>query len=186
MFAPGGFVERQPVRYAVRGLRRSGFDPVVAKYPTHDLAGAVKFATDLAKRNPRAYALGFSAGGTLAQNLAARGLVKRTVSVGSPGNLRKWDTNPSFWGYGDGATSQWDLVGATRRERWRASPDRLYRNRGPHRRSLVIHSRDDGMVPFEQAQEMARLSGGRLREAQGFHGSYFKSSMPRAIRFFRR
>lgn len=172
LFAPGGFGWRQPIGFARRAVRAAGMRPVVARYPVNDMYGAVKYARALARQNPGAHALGFSAGGALAAGLAARNLVDRAVTVNAPSNLRRLDLG-NYWE---------DVVGADRRERWRSSPTRMFRRNGPHRHTLVIQSRDDELVPFDQAQELAALSGGRLRTMAGTHGD-FENAMPRALRY---
>lgn len=184
IFPPGGFIERQPVRYAKQAARDSGLRPVVAKYPLHDLPRAVAYSMRFVQHHPHASAIGFSAGGILVADLAAYGMVDRAVSVGAPSNLVRWDCNPSYFGDSD-ATSHWDLVPATLRERRAASPTTAFRHFGPHPDLLTIHSRDDGIVPFGQAERLARLSGGPLVEETGVHGSYFESAATRSMGWLR-
>lgn len=181
LFAPGGFLERQPIGYAKRALRDAGYKPLAARYPTHDLVGADRYAQRFALQHPRArIAVGFSAGGTLAANLAARGLVDRAVTVSAIGDLARWcGDGPEARRYFEGE------LGATMADRRRLSPNRLFRKYGPHRKMLIIHSPADWFVPFGQAERMAELSGGRLRAVTGGHG-VFEQQMPRILRYLGR
>jgi hypothetical protein len=173
VFAPGGFSWRQPVGWLRRGLDDAGFKPIMAEYPLRDLLGADRYARQLAKEHPRSYAVGLSAGGTLAANLAARDLVTRTVTVSAPSNLRRVPWEDDYW----------DKINATPWERWRISPTRTFRIQGPHRRMLILHSPDDWLVPWDQAEEMAGVSGGRLRAGlPGGHGDW-ASELPRIVRY---
>lgn len=179
VFPPGGFIERQPVGYARHALHDAGYRPIVARYPTHDLPGAVKYSARLAERHPHADAIGFSAGGVLVADLAAYGLIDRAVTVGAISDLVRWDINPSYFGDST-ATSHWDLVPASLRERRCASPKTAFREMGPHP-MLVVHSPDDGMVPFREARQLTHESHGELVRAEGAHGAYFEDSMGAAV-----
>lgn len=191
VFAPGGFASRQPTDYAEDALAAAGFEPVVGEYPVNDirtsghlqpgvLDDSLAYAIDLAESLPGAHAIGFSAGASLVANLAARDLVERAVVVSGPSNLRKLHIATSLT---DDDDSWWtDIVGVDRDERWRCSATKAFLAEGHHRRTLICHARDDNLVPFEQAEEMRDVSGGRLRAYTGGHG-IFQKVMPRALRF---
>ena len=93
LLAAGGFVTHEPIRAPDTPCRRE----VVVAYPTRDLAGAWRHTRRVALRHPGAYAVGESAGGTLALNLAARGLVRGAVVLGAPTRLVGWPPIPGYW-----------------------------------------------------------------------------------------
>lgn len=169
LFAPGGFGVRQPIGFARRAVRDAGLEPVMAEYPLNDVSAAVNYSRRLAKEHPGSHALGFSAGGMLAANLAARDLVDRIVTVNAitAPNRLGWD------GY-------WRDMGVGHLELLRASPVMEFRERGPHRQTLVMHADDDELIPFEQAEWLRDTSGGRLRRFEGTHGA-FEAATPSAV-----
>jgi fermentation-respiration switch protein FrsA (DUF1100 family) len=111
---------------------------------------AVRFATNEATRAHPAdrpvFAYGESAGGTLAEMLALRGLVPAAVAVGGISDLTSWrEENEPYW----------DAIGLpTVADRQTASP--LHQHTPRRGRLLLLHSLDDETVPFEQSARLAQ------------------------------
>jgi dienelactone hydrolase len=152
---------------------RRGFRASELTVPVRDLPGAVRAAQVAARRGGsfgrRVYAFGLSAGGTLAALLAVEGQVDGAVAVAAPTNLLDWAPGGAAarerW---RNAAAYWREVGATRPERRAASPvHQVTRRAAP---LLLLHSREDEIVPFAQARALQREHPlARLRRLRGHH-----------------
>jgi acetyl esterase/lipase len=148
-FHPGGFVlgsasdpGNAPIchEFAARGYRTR-----VVDYPLRDLPGAVAAARAAAARHhTRTFAIGDSAGGTLAALLAADGTVDGAATFAAPTDLLTWPDDPSAW----------REIGATRGDRVAASPYRQVTRL--HSPMLVMHDPHDLVVSFDQALRLTR------------------------------
>lgn len=125
------------VEYAAQGWRA-----VSIGYPLRDLPAAYYTVKQEALRyGRRAYAVGFSAGGTMATWLAARGMVRAAVNFGGPVDLRR--------SFGD----QRELWKTDDLARW--SPTRAMRQR--HDRKLKMRSIAGADDPFLNSGQRALL-----------------------------
>jgi dipeptidyl aminopeptidase/acylaminoacyl peptidase len=129
----------------------AGFVTHYLDYPLGDLPAAVRAARAEARRlrarfGAAVYAYGSSAGGTLAAILAGDGLVNAAVAKAPPSDLVTWS-----WPL--------EMFGPDYHERIRANPGavrRLSPLRRPARRPLlVVHGRQDSVVPFEMSEAFA-------------------------------
>jgi acetyl esterase/lipase len=148
-FHAGGFFEGRasdPDNLVVCGeLAARGFRARVVEYPLRDLPGAVRAADAAAARHrSRVYAVGDSAGGTLAALLAVRGRVDGAVAFAAPTDLLSWPAEAGWWG----------RFGATHAERRAASPYRRVTRRSAP--LLLMHDPRDIVVPFGQSERLAR------------------------------
>lgn len=166
---PGGFLlgsSSQQDKLA-RTYVRAGYNVRSLAYPLNDYRGAVRYSRKAAlaarRRGRKVFAVGESAGGTLATDLALRGIVNGAVAVGAPTDFRRWYPK--------------QLPGMTR-EKYReqikmsnpakASP--ITRARSPRRSDLLLfHSTQDETVDFGQSERFAHRSGAMLRELRGPH-----------------
>jgi acetyl esterase/lipase len=147
-FHPGGFVQGEAAdpgnvevcnEFAARGYLTR-----VVEYPLDDLPGAVGAARAAAREHRPDFAVGASAGGTLAALLAVEGRVDGAVTWAAPTDLLTWQQDPA----------QKRELGASRRDRADASP---YRHVTPRAAPiLVMHDPADSVVPFEQATRFAK------------------------------
>jgi acetyl esterase/lipase len=159
-FHPGGFLDgsaSDPANLVVcRELAARGFRARVVDYPLRDLPGAVRAANAAAAgQRSRVYALGDSAGGTLAALLAVRGRVDGAAAFAGPSDLLTWPAEAGWWG----------RFGATRAERRAASPYRRVTGRSVP--LLLMHDPRDIVVPFGQSERLARkLPRARLVRAR--------------------
>jgi alpha-beta hydrolase superfamily lysophospholipase len=129
------------------------------EYPLRNYFGALRVSERAARwrRGRPVYAVGWSSGGNLAAMLAARGEVDGAVAVAAPSNLLTWQ-HDSYWH---------DLVPLTRRQRRLASPVYCYER--SRTRLLLMHSREDTVVPYRQSVALARRAHARLVPLEGDH-----------------
>jgi dipeptidyl aminopeptidase/acylaminoacyl peptidase len=158
-----------------KAFARHGFEALSVEYPLKDYFGSLRVAERAAawRRRQPVYAVGWSAGGNLAAMLAARGEVTGAVAVAAPTNLLTWQDD-SYWH---------DLVPLTRRQRREASPVYCYRR--SRTRLLLMHSRDDTVVPYRQSVDLARRAHARLVALSGDHLADH-SALRRSIRWVER
>ncbi len=156
-----------------RTLARRGFRAVNLVYPLHDLPGAVRATLREVRRERRSgrrvFAVGLSAGGTLAELAAVEGKVDGAVAVAAPTDLLTWAPGGPVAGqHWSSPAAYWRDVGATRAQRRAASP--LRRAAGHAAPLLLFHSSDDEVVPIAQARALAKhVPGARLRDLRGRH-----------------
>jgi len=163
----GGFVVTTSPSYRrarCRPFTTAGFDVVALAYPINDYAAALRFTTDQATRARRAgrpvMIYGESAGATLAEMLAVRGVVPAAAAVAGISDLTNWREDKQPY---------WDAIKLpTLLARRDASP---LHQIGPHPgRLLLLHSLDDESVPFEQSARLAqRLPSASLGVLSGSH-----------------
>jgi acetyl esterase/lipase len=133
-----------------------GYETRVVEYPLNDLPGAVRAARSAARQHHADFAVGDSAGGTLAALLAVDGTVGGAATFAAPMDLLTWPEDPG----------RWRPLGASRRERAAASPYRnISRQAAP---MLVMHDPGDVVVHFDQATRFVRrLDSARLVRVHG-------------------
>ena len=160
-FYAGGFVTGQASDPANVGLCHEfaarGYRTRVVEYPLADLPGAVRAARAAARRHRTpTYAVGGSAGGTLAALLAVEGAVEGGVTWAAPTDLLTWP--PDRAGRRE--------LRATRRERIAASP---YHQVTPRAVPLLLmHDPRDRVVAFDHATRLAeRAPTARVRRVRG-------------------
>lgn len=130
----------------------AGFVPHYLSYPLDDLPGAVLAARAAARElrgsyGPNVYAYGTSAGGTLAAILAGDGLVAAAVAKAPPSDLVGWD-----WPLRTYGLDYYERIGLGSEEaRYRLSPLR----RPANRPLLLVHGRNDRIVPIAQSEAFA-------------------------------
>jgi acetyl esterase/lipase len=125
-----------------------GYDVDVVAYPVWDIPGAEASAVEAAASAPAApvFALGESAGGTLAEWLAVHGDVKAAVSVAGISDLSTWATsNDSYWARFNNNT------GMTLAQRAAASPLEAVRGATAPAPLLMFSSPADTVVPYQQS-----------------------------------
>ena len=151
-FPAGAFYLPDPVRAAqlCRYYAAAGYVGVAGNYPLLDVGAAVRYGRDLARRSRRngapLFAVGESAGGTIALDLAVAGEVDAAVAVAAPSNLLTWSPGNSAYWHG--------ALHIDRSARRQLSP--YYR---PMRRPspmLLFHSPEDSAVPYSQSRAFAR------------------------------
>lgn len=142
-----------------------GWRGVSVAYPLHDVPGSYQAAAVAATAYRTAseplVAVGESAGGTIAEWLAARARVDRAVAVAAPSDFSRWRLihgGPWPW---------WPAAVGIEDELWRWSPARLYRAR-TSAPLAVYQSRDDAVVEPAQAREM-HARGAELHWLRGDH-----------------
>jgi predicted esterase len=150
---PGAWVwgSSELMRPTAQGLADRGYRAVAVGYPLRDLPAAYAKVEHVAQRyHGRAYALGESAGATMATWLQARHLVRGAVNLSGPINLRRafpGDTRPTW------QTS----------DTWRYSPQRILPRRV---RVLAIAGQAD---PFTDLNALGSLRrrGANVRVVPG-------------------
>lgn len=152
----GGFVWGSARSSATLACRIShwGYDTLSVDYPPGDYRGAARYARARARaakrRHLRVFAVGESAGGALAVDLAAHGLLRGAVAVAAPTDLVRWHgvTGPGF----ATAATYWHRIrlSASARARW--SP--LREMTGVSTPLLLAHSRGDRIVPYSQSARL--------------------------------
>lgn len=148
----GGFVGGSPALMEphVDALKQTGAKVVNVAYPLGNPRRSERYVERVARRYHNAVAYGTSAGGTLALDLAHRGLVRAAVAVSPVTNLSTW-----------GGEMAWSAS-----SRRRATPG------CPKVRTLLIHAEDDDVVPFSDSLRFAERCK-RVRfvaERRGGHG----------------
>lgn len=170
VFHGGGFLYGVPALEEpfARRLQRRGFEVRSVGYPLGDVERALRYARRTAREARRAgrrvYAVGESAGGSIAVHLAERRLVDRAVAVAAPTDFARWNPprlDPAQRG------SIWRRLGLSLRERARLSPRPSPRS-APLR---LFHSRADTVVPYRQSLRYVASSGGTatIRRLRGEH-----------------
>ena len=169
LFSGGSFQFEVRYRDTLRWAREQGFEARQVMYPVNDLAGAWRTARDAAsdayRRWRPIYAWGDSAGGVFAARLAQLGLTNAAAAVAAPDNLITWpydQHDPESTSY-----RFWDDIRNSR------PPTRRYISPVFHptaNRVLVVHARNDTIVPFEiNRRWAARDPRVRLRESASTH-----------------
>jgi acetyl esterase/lipase len=143
-----------------------GWRAISVAYPLHDVPGAYRAASEAATtwRSPGKplVAVGESAGGAIAEWLAARRRVDAAAAVGAPADFRTWRLIQPHAPW-----SSWPASVGIRGQLWRWSPARVY----DAQRSaplFVYHSLDDRVVEPAQARTM-RARGAQLHWLHGDH-----------------
>lgn len=149
----GSFLYEDPIFQATTEASAiaAGFTPHYVQYPLGDLPGAIRAvraaARDLRLRyGPSVYAYGSSAGGTLAAILAGEGQIAGAVAKAPPSDLVGWEWPLLAYG-----PAYYDRIAAGPTARYRFSPLR----RPAARPLLIVHGRNDGVVPIEQSEAFA-------------------------------
>jgi acetyl esterase/lipase len=169
VFSGGSFLFQVPYRHTLRWAREQGFQARQVFYPLADLAGAWRAARDAAvdahRRWRPIYAWGDSAGGVLAARLAQLGLTSAAAAVAGPVNLISWP-----YGQNDSASPEygfWNLIENSGRQTRRYVSPVFHPTAN---RVLVVHGRDDPVVPFEiNRRWAARDPKVRLRVSPSTH-----------------
>ena len=128
-----------------------GYAVDVVAYPLWDIAGAESAAVQAATSATAApvFALGTSAGGTLAEWLAVHRDVTAAVSVAGIGDLSTWFVgNTSYWGQFNNNT------GMTLAQRVSVSPFQAIGSAGTPAPTLMFSSPADSTVPYQQSVNM--------------------------------
>lgn len=150
------------------------------EYPLRSVGGSIEYAQAAASEERRLgrplYAVGTSAGGTIAAYLAVRGRVDGALAVAPLSDMVDW--REPWAGF-------WDGLGMTPELRRRWSP---CHNVGRSAPLQIVHSRQDEVVPYEQSVRMVRRCGAPcdlVTLAQG--GGHTMSvvwQLPAALRWF--
>ena len=169
----GGFIigDQSQTSDTCRSLAAQGFRVVNVSYPKGDLLGAEAAVFAAARQartsHRRVFAYGESAGGGLALLLAARRLVDGAYAWAPVSDVFSWRLNSEvsgadWWRYFKDLSPQTlRRVSALSFASRRSSP------------ALVVHGRDDRMVPFSQSVKLAKLwPSMRLRPRSGGHEVY--------------
>lgn len=144
----------------VKALNARGIVAKSIPYTLGDLPAAVQDVSDavrICRHYYRHVALyGFSAGGTIAALLAARGEVDRAVIESSPSDLLTWRSiDPRY-----GNAAHYARVGVgSKALRARYSPARAASRPAP---MLALYGEADRLVPLEQGRRLAKATGARL------------------------
>jgi len=162
-----------------RRMAGGGFRVVAVAYPPNTrlaLARVRRLAAAERRRGRRVFAYGESAGGTYAEMLALAGRVDAAVAVAAPSDLLEWEAgNLDFWQ---------GLMKMTPAQRRAASP--MYHLSARAAPLLLVHSRGDRTVGFEQSLQLHRAAPRtRLLEVRGDHLADC-SVRPRAVRWLSR
>lgn len=172
-----------------RAIAGAGFHAVSLDYPLGDYEAARNYVRAAAVRYHAAAALGGSAGGTLALDLGARGLVGDVVAIEPVSDFVEFPS-PALWpapgvwrslGMDDTITPDgfWQRLGLdTVGERRAASP--LFRQ--THAETLIAASPDDAVVPYDQALRYWRLHRWTtFLELDGRHGENHAWLLPALV-----
>jgi pimeloyl-ACP methyl ester carboxylesterase len=145
LLAGGAFLAHQPIQ----AQHATPCHEIVVAYPVGDLKAAWQAARDAAREHPGAYAVGESAGGTLALNLAEHRLVRGAIVMGPPVDLVSWPGIPRWWRNVDGATRRFRATMSVRRVR---------------RPTVLVYGEDDPIVPRRRVRGAAFVvtPGGHL------------------------
>jgi acetyl esterase/lipase len=159
-FHPGGFIlgrAEDPGNVEIcNEFASRGYLTRVVEYPLYDIAGAAAAARSAAREHKPGFAVGDSAGGTLAALLAVEGRVDGAATFAAPTDLLTWPDDAGVW----------RKVGASRSERAAASPFRRVTSRAAP--ILVMHDPGDMVVSFDQARRLVRRAHrARLVRVQG-------------------
>lgn len=132
-------------------LAAMGYRVRSLEYPLWTVPGSIRYAHDAAReeaaRGRPVYAVGISAGGTIAEYLALASDVDGAVAIAPLSDFVNWrPPTPGFWG----------KLGMTPAMRYRFSPYNNVRRPAPLR---IIHSPQDHMVPYEQSVRMVGRCG---------------------------
>jgi acetyl esterase/lipase len=149
-----------------KAFARSGWRGVSVDYPLLDIDAAYRSiersALALRKPSEPLFAVGSSAGGTMAEWLAARGLVDAAIGVDGPADLTTWRAVQ----LGGPLANLPLVVRGFAANAWQLSPARSYS--AASRPLMVVHADDDVLVEREQALVMQRR-GAILQELPGGH-----------------
>lgn len=161
-------------------LAALGYRARSLEYPLRRASASFEYALAAAAQEARrgrpVYAVGTSAGGTIAEYLAVRRQVDGALAVAPLSNLVEWrGLRPGFW----------EGLGMTLELRRRWSP---YHNLGRSVPLQIIHSRHDEVVPYEQSVQMVRRCGSPCDLITLRHGGGHVLSLvwqtPAAVRWF--
>jgi acetyl esterase/lipase len=157
-----------------RFLAAHGYRAVSIDYTLRDVPRSYRQSERKARRYHAAYAVGESAGGSIASWLAARRFVRAAVDVSGPVDLPRWERTSLPAGFLRG-------IGLSGRAAWEWSPLRRYSVRSAP--LLGVYWDRDPWVPLAQGRAIARR-GAKLRvlHGRGHVGhTYFRA----ALRFIR-
>ena len=90
----GGSAGDLPVAKTVRALRADGVAAIAPRYPLGNPLAAEMTVDAIARRYHVTAAIGYSAGGTLAEWLAEHGDVRAAAAVAPVSDLRTWPIGP--------------------------------------------------------------------------------------------
>jgi acetyl esterase/lipase len=158
-----------------RFLAAHGYRAVSIDYSLRDVPRSYRQAELKARHYHAAFAVGESAGGTIASWLAARRFVRAAVDVSGPEDLPRWERTSLPAGF-------LRSIGLRGRAAWEWSPLRRYSGRSAP--LLGIYWDRDPWVPLTQGKAIARR-GAKLRVllGRGHVGhTYFRA----ALRFLAR
>lgn len=132
-------------------LARMGYRVRSLEYPLGTVPGAMAYADEAAKEEARrgrpVYAMGVSAGGSMAEYLAVKSRIDGAVAVAPLSDFVDWrPPTPGFWG----------SLGMTPELRRHFSPYHNIEVPAPLR---IVHSPQDEVVPYEQSVRMVRRCG---------------------------
>jgi len=132
-------------------LAAMGYRVRLLEYPLRTVPGSIQYARDAAEEEARrgrpVYAMGVSAGGSIAEYLAVKPYIDGAVAVAPLSDFVNW--RPPSAGF-------WDGLGMTPSMRYHYSPYNNFDAPAPLR---IIHSHDDQLVPYEQSVRMASRCG---------------------------
>ena len=128
-----------------------GYRARSVEYPLGTIPGSIEYTGAAAAQEARSgrpvYALGTSAGGTIAEYLAVRGQVDGALAIAPVSDLLAFPGLRPGW---------WEGLGMTPELRRRWSPYYNIERPVPLR---IVHSRQDEVVPHEQSMRMAAKCG---------------------------
>jgi pimeloyl-ACP methyl ester carboxylesterase len=156
LFHPGGFggLSAAWLRVACRDFARLGFRAVSVEYPLGNYRRAVAFARRAVRRG--SFAVGWSAGGTLAAQVALEHRVRGAAIVSAP---------VDFTAYG--TIGDWLALGVAPAQRVSLSP--LFEPAPDPVPMLAMYSRGDRVVTYAQGLRFARRVHAMFRPIAGCH-----------------
>jgi acetyl esterase/lipase len=164
----GGWMSGSPASELAnaRAFAHAGWRGISVDYPLLDIDASYRsveqHAATMRLPGEPLYAIGSSAGATMAEWLAARGLVDAAIGVDGPSDLTTWRAVKP----GGPLAAVPVLVSGFALHGWQLSPARVYSPRS--RPLMVVSAADDALVETEQAMLMQRR-GAVLDQVPGGH-----------------
>ena len=171
----GGFTGGGPawMRPHVEALSAPGVAVMAPAYPLGDPRAAERAVVRMAREHRRAgrrvIVYGTSSGGTLALRLGQRGLADAVVAVAPVVDLVRFENAEATWSAADSVA---------------VSPARRPCGRLTSANALVVHARDDPVLPFEPSARFAARCRVRLRALESGGHAVLWPQGP-AVRFAR-